>query len=255
MWKNLKMPVFRKSNYISFSAWEWSLLLLKGVLCMVLLNFCFYRRNVAYLFLWLPALFFVAGEKERLACRKREEVRQQFKEMLSLTAAGQRAGYAVENAFISGYEDLVHLYGKQSAICKMLRKIQVGMENHMAIGPLWKNMGDDCDVVEIREFAQVFSIAKESGGNMVGILESTATLIADKTETKKEIALIMSAKQLEQKIMNLMPLCLIGYMNLTSPGYFDSLYQTVGGVLIMTGCLIFYIAVYLWGGRIGKIAI
>lgn len=255
MRRNLKMPVFRKSTYLFFSAREWWVLLLKGVLCMMVLNFCFYRRMIAFLFLWIPALFFVMAERDRLAVKKREDVRQQFKEMLSLTAAGQRAGYAVENAFLSGYEDLVHLYGSQSSICRMLRRIKAGMENHIAIGPLWKNMGEDCDIVEIREFAQVFSIAKESGGNMVAILESTASLIADKSETKKEIALIMSAKQLERRIMNLMPLCLIGYMNLTSPGYFDSLYRTTGGMLIMTGCLIFYIAVYLWGERLGKIAI
>lgn len=249
------MQVFRKSSYISFNGWERGLLFLKGLACMLVLNYCFYRKMIAFLFLWLPALFFVAKEAERLRGRKREEIRQQFKEMLSLTAAGQRAGYAVENAFLSGYDDLVHLFGKQSAICKMLRKIQAGMENHLAIGPLWKTIGDDCDIVEIREFAQVFSIAKESGGNMVGILESTASLIADKTETKKEIALIMSAKQLEQEIMNVMPLCLIGYMNLTSPGYFENLYRTASGAVIMTVCLIFYIAVYFWGGRIGKIAI
>ena len=186
MWRNLKMRVFRKSSYISFNGWERGLLFLKGLACMLVLNYCFYRKMIAFLFLWLPALFFAAKEAERLRNRKREEIRQQFKEMLSLTAAGQRAGYAVENAFLSGYDDLVHLFGQQSAICKMLRKIQAGMENHLAIGPLWKTIGDDCDIVEIREFAQVFSIAKESGGNMVGILESTASLIADKTETKKE---------------------------------------------------------------------
>ena len=57
-------------------------------------------------------------EKKELLHQKKEEAREQFKDMLLLVVAGQKAGYSVENAFLKSYEDMNSLYGKDSSICK-----------------------------------------------------------------------------------------------------------------------------------------
>lgn len=255
MWKNLKQQDFKQNKFVFLSTKETCLLICKSVAAVVLINFCFYRQAAVFLFLWPIGIVFYQREKQELLQKKKEEGRQQFKEMLLLTVAGQRAGYSVENAFLNGYEDLLNLYGKDSGICIMLREVKAGLANHISIGDLWKSIGEVCEIVEIREFAQVFMIAKESGGNMAAILENAAETIADKAETQKEIAVIMSAGRMEQKIMNVMPFALMLYMNMTSPGYFDGFYGNLTGVVIMTGCLLFYLTAYLLGEKAAKIEI
>lgn len=253
MWRSLKRQVIKQNKFIVLSQEEKVRLLVKSVIVVIVLNICFYQNPIAFLELWSIGVLFYQKEKQSLLSQKKEEVRYQFREMLLLTVAGQRAGYSVENAFLNGYEDLANLYGTHSGICRMLREIRAGLTNHIAIGELWKSIADACDIVEIKEFAQVFIIARECAGNMASVLERTADTIADKTETKKEIAVVMSAKMMEQRIMNMMPFLLILYMNITSPGYFDGLYNTSKGVVTMTGCLLFYLLAYHLGEKTAKI--
>ncbi len=255
MWKSLRQQDLKSNKFIFFSSKEKYLLMLKSALVVVIINICFYRHMGAFFLLWTVGVFFYYKEKQQLLQKKKEEIRQQFKEMLFLTVAGQRAGYSVENAFLNGYDNLCHLYGENSGICRMLREVKAGLMNHIAIGELWKSISEECNIVEIREFSQVFTIAKESGGNMATILENTAERIADKAETKKEIAVVMSARRMEQKIMNVMPFGLLLYMNVTSPGYFDGLYGSVAGVIVMTGCLLFYLTAYFLGDKAAGIEI
>ena len=44
--------------------------------------------------------------------------------------------------------------------------------------------------------------------------------------------------------MNVVPLVILLYLNLTSPGYFDVLYGNVSGICIMSVCLLVYLAAY-----------
>ena len=255
MWKNSKRQVLYRNDYIVLSPGEKQLLLLKSMLVVSILNLCFYRHVAAFLPLLLPGRIYYRKEAEELLQKKTEDVRLQFKEMLFLAVAGQRAGYSVENAFFKGYEDLQSLYGRDSAVCKMLREVKSGTENNIPMGELWKRIGEKSGIVEIAEFASVFIVAKESGGGMAAMLENTAQTIAEKAETKKEIAVLLSAKRLEQKIMNLMPCLLLLYMNAASPGYFGALYGSVEGVLIMTVCLSCYLFVFGVSEKIAKIEI
>lgn len=250
MWKNLKEQAGESEKIPEITFQEKGKLLLQSVGIVALLNLCFYRHPIAFLPLSLIGLCYFKKEKKIVLVRKREVLRKQFKDMLLLSMAGQRAGYSAENAFLQGYEDLKHLYGEESSICRILQKIRAGLENHIQAADLWKSIGEESGVVEIREFAHVFAIAKESGGDMAAVLESTAQTIADKVETKNEIEVILSARRLEMKIMSIMPFAIMLYITMTSPGYFDSLYGSVQGVFIMTGALLLYLAAYLWGEKI-----
>lgn len=228
---------------------------MKSAAVILLINYCFYRKHLACIFLLPVAVFYYRLEKSELLHRKRQEARQQFKELLLLTVAGQKAGYSVENAFFKSYKDMENLFGRRSSICRMLIQLRAGLENHVSPGLIWREIGEMSDIAEIIEFSQVFSIAKESGGNMTVIMERTAGTIESKTETQQDIETLLSARRLEQKIMNAMPFLLMLYMNITSPGYFDGLYQTSAGMGIMTFCLVIYLAAYLLSVKLIKIKV
>lgn len=253
MWTSLKRRGL--SKYLSVSAKERVVLIVKSVLVTAVLDYCFYRSLWMLFPLFAVGVVFYQKEYRELLRRKKEQIRQQFKEMLVLTVTGQKAGYSVENAFLRSYEDLAVLYGIHSSICRMLRELKIGLENHLSVSELWGNIGESCGVEEIIEFSEVFSIAKTSGGNMTAIMERTAATIESRAETQKEIETLLSARKLEQRIMNVMPVMLMIYINITSPGYFSKLYHSFQGIVVMTFCLCVYLAAYLIGVKLSVIEV
>ena len=109
-------------------------------------------------------------------------------------------------------------------------------------------------VQDIKDFAEVFRIAKRSGGDLPGILRNTADLISDRIEVSREINTQIASKKMEQKIMDLVPFGIILYIDTTSPGFFDPLYHSVFGVAVMSVMLLVYLAAYLLAEKILDIA-
>ena len=52
--------------------------------------------------------------------------------------------------------------------------------------------------------------------------------------------------------MRVVPFGILLYIGATYPGYFNELYFNFKGVLIMTGCLVVYLAAYLLGEKMMK---
>lgn len=255
MWKSSKRQDLQGKGFLFISGGEKAVMMLKSIGITAVVNYCFYRMWTAF-FLLLPLGFgyYQKQKKERMH-RKQEELRQQFKELLYLTVAGQKAGYSVENAFLKSYEDMAGLYGEESGICRILRYLQSGLSNHVPASDLWKSIGEISGIAEIKEFAEVFVIAKGSGGNMTAVMERTAGAIGSRAETQKEIETLLSAGKLEQKIMNAMPFLLILYIEVTSPGYFNGLYHSIHGIAVMTSCLLVYLSAYIWGMKLVSVEI
>ena len=76
-----------------------------------------------------------------------------------------------------------------------------------------------------------------------------------KMQVKEEIITLTTSRQFEQKIMNGIPFGMILYIDFTSPGFFDIMYGTWMGRLIMTLCLAFYMGAVMLSGKILDIEI
>lgn len=221
------------------------LLLMKAFLVVCIINYFFYRELWVLFPLGLIGAGYYRIEKELLLSQKRGEAREQFKELMLLVSTGQKAGYSAENAFLSSYHDMKNLYGSESPVCKMLKILQTGRENNIDFSVLWHQIGKQTQITEIQEFASVYEISGKSSGNMAAVMEKTAGIIIRRLEAEKEIEVLLCARKLEQKIMNVMPFLIIFYINITSPGYFDGLYHCLGGRFIMTVCLAIYTGAYV----------
>lgn len=227
----------------------------KSILVVWLLDYFFYQSFLALSWLSMIGLIFYRMEKKALMGKKKGVIKEQFKELLLMVSTGQKAGLSVENAFLAGYSDMKNLYGEKSCVCGMLRTLRTGRENHIPFEKLWKQIGEDTGIQEISEFAAVYEIAYRSSGNMTAVMERTAGIIVRKIETGKEIEVMLSARKMEQKIMNGMPFFIMSYVKLTSPGYFDGLYHSGMGMLVMTGCLCIYLSSYFLSRKIAEIEI
>ena len=85
---------------------------------------------------------------------------------------------------------------------------------------------------------------------MTDILSRTITLIQSRIEVEREIQVLLSARKMEQHIMDLVPFFIIIYIQLTSPGFFDVLYHNAAGVLFMSICLILYLFSFVLSEKI-----
>lgn len=239
MWKSLG-----RREYLS----EWQANKRDRIRCMVkggvivgVIAAFFYRSLWAIPFLAPVFFLYCAGEKKDMAVNRRKIVQTQFVDAILSVSANQKAGYSIENSFKNAYEDMLLLYGKESIICRELYTIRNGLLNNLLLEKLLFDFGRRSGVEDIIQFAEVFAAAKRNGGNMTEIIERSVSVIDSKVDTEREIGLLLAARQMEQKIMNVVPFGILLYIGLTSRGFFRVLYHNVPGVIIMTVCLTIYI--------------
>ena len=228
---------------------------LAGAGIVAMLGFFFYRSVWSLQFLTPVYLLYLREAVRAHAQKRNRETAIQFKDAILAVSANQKAGYSVENSFRQSYEDMVLLYGKESIICRELYTMIAGLGNNRILEQMMYEFGKRSGVDEIMEFAQVFAAAKRNGGNLTEVIERSASVIEEKVETEKEIQLLITARKLEQKIMNVVPFGILLYVSATSQGFFDVLYHNPAGIIIMTVCLIIYIAAVILSGRIVNIEV
>ena len=110
------------------------------------------------------------------------------------------------------------------------------------------------DTEDMRHFAQVFQTAKRTGGNLIAITHATAEKISQKIEVQREIQTMLAGKKMEGKIMSAIPLGLIIFFWISSPGFLDCFYRSAGR-MVSTGLLVAYLVAYQWSKRICEIQV
>ena len=179
----------------------------------------------------------------------------QFKECILSVSTALRAGYAVENAFLESRRDMRLLYGNQSLIYQELEVIRRGLVINVTLEELLRDLAKRSNSSEIKQFAEVFVIAKRNGGSLPEIIYSASTVIAQKMDARQEIPTLLSGRQMEQRVMKVMPFGMLLYIGVSYPGYFDMLYHNWQGIAIMTVCLLIYLAAYVLSDKtLSKIA-
>lgn len=203
-----------------------------------------------------PIIFpWVLMQKKNAKEKRCRQIGMQFKDAIFSVLTSLKAGFSIENAFLEARQDMELLYGKSSDISGYLERISKGLKNSVPLEKLIYAMGKETENTDIQDFAQVFAVAKKSGGNMTDIIERTTLVISKKMNVEKEIEVLVSAKKLEARIMNLVPFFIIFYISVTSPGFFDSLYHNVFGIVLMTVCMVVYCISYVLSERIVNISV
>lgn len=189
--------------------------------------------------------------RRRELLRKRQwKLTLEFREAIGLLSSFLSAGYSVENAFAASLRELRSLYGDRAMITEEFSRITAQLRMNRPIEALLEDLALRSGVDEIRNFTEVFSIARRSGGELYTIIEHTVSVIRETLSVGEEIETLTAARRFEQRIMNLMPFGIILYIDLSSGGFFEVMYSTAAGRLIMTVCLLVYLAACLLSERI-----
>lgn len=194
-------------------------------------------------------------QRKNESIRKCRQIGIQFKDAIFSVLTSLKAGFSIENSFLEARRDMDLLYGKNSDISFYLSRISKGLKNSVPLEKLIFGMGKETGNADIQDFALVFAVAKRSGGNMTEIIDRTIGVISGKLEVEKEIDVLISAKRLEARIMNMVPFFIIFYISITSPGFFNALYHNFFGIILMSICMVIYCISYILSEKIVNIRI
>jgi tight adherence protein B len=224
--------------------------LLEGAALIAVIAYLFYDSVLAAVLL-SPLLIPYYRRRSREKLRQdKKELSAQFREALAAIITALKAGYSAENAFIECLQEMRFQFGDKAMITCEMKRIGRGIENRIPLEKLLAEFASRWQIEEITEFAEVFTIARRSGGDLPEILGRTAEVIRDRMEIDTEIDVLMSSRKFEQKIMEGVPFFIIFYLGLTTEGFFSVLYHNTAGVLFMTGCLAAYLAAVMISDRI-----
>ena len=246
-----------KQNYEEyyFSKKEIAKYLAQSLLLCGIADYLFYQ-NIYFMVLIVPTMIVYMRIKRKSLIRERKrELNYQFKDALNSLCVAVQAGYSIENAVIASHRDLKRLYSTDEDIVKEFNYMETQLKVSVPVEQLFISLGDRSGIEDIENFGAVFYTAKRTGGDMNRVIQTSARMLGDKIDVRKEIETTLAAKKAEQMIMSLMPAGIILYLKFTSPGFLSVLYGNPFGIMAMTMCLGIYAVSYWLGRRIVDIQI
>ncbi len=210
-----------------------------------------YRSWAAFAILLIPSLMVIPrAVKDGFRKKRLRQLEIQFKDAIQAISASLSAGLSVENAVAAAERELELMYGAKGIMCRELRHMTQQIHMNRPVEELMSGFAERSGLDEAENFARIFRIAKRSGGQLVPIIRHTVQVMEDRFQVKEEIRTLTASRKLEQKVMNLMPVLMVIYIDSTSQGFFDVMYTTVMGRAVMTVCLCVYLFSCWLAGRI-----
>ncbi len=217
--------------------------------------YLFYRSWIVMVILWIFYPFYRKRKNAQMIHKQQDILCREFKDSIQCAAASMAAGYSIENAFREAYAEIKLQYGPNALMTEELRYITSCLSLNVPLEHLLYDFANRSGLEDVRSFCEVFVFAKRSGGDFIQIIRMTAARISEKAELTEAIQTEIAGKKMEQKVMNLMPLMILLYVDLSFGGYLDGLYHNIFGILVMTACLAVYLASYLLSEKIMSIQV
>lgn len=232
-----------------FSKKEYVLFVIQALGIVSLVSYLFYHSLLAMVLVIPFYPVFLRMKAQVLLQKQKSMLQEQFKEAICALATALGAGYSIENAWKEARKEVEKLFGEHALIVQELNHMLAHLEMNVSLEELLSDFALRSGLEDVGSFCQVFLFAKRSGGDFIGIIHATANRISRKVDLQREIITDLAARRLESRVMNMVPMFMLLYLNLTSPGYFDLLYGNLSGVIIMSLCLLFYLLAYVWSER------
>ena len=242
-------------SYQKLSRLYWIRFTGEACLLCIVINHLFYQKALAFLFLLPLAACYIFQRKKQELKHRKNRLWLQFRDALSALQVSISAGYSLENAIKETRKDLERIYGKKGEMVLEFHYMEIQLEHGVSIDKLLNSLGSRSGIEDIQNFSQILIQSKKMGGNMRRILQECIASMEEQMDVKKEIQAMLASRRLEQRIMSILPLGIILYMQLSSPSFLSVLYGNPVGIGIMTLCLGIYLFAYQWGERLVEIEI
>ncbi len=219
---------------------------------------CLYFLAAAFTYLfyksiWIAMLGGLAGvmfEDEYinyLAMKKKKVILAQFKDLLYSISSSMATGRYMFEALKEGEKYLTMIYGSQALLVVELNQVNKEIyDNHGDEQRVLIDFAVRTQIDDIKDFVDVYLTTRVTGGDIQRVISNATMVIIEKMQIQREVQAIMTQKQLESKIVALIPIFIILFLNIFSPDYLEPMYVTFIGRVIMTVALIGFIVAFKW---------
>lgn len=216
-------------------------------------GYLFYKNIVIAIVCSGFSYFAIPAYRTFMRERRDRLMSEQFRYVLYSLSSLLAAGRSVENAFQLAENDLRTLYSSSSlVVMPELVRVNGKVSNGETIEKALFEFGVRTNQGDIKNFAEVFSICKRSGGDLIEVVRKTVNMIAEKMEIEQEIKVITAQKKFEAKAMAIVPVAIVALLAFSSPDYMEPLYAGIGRAIMTLSLVLFYLC-YYWISKITSI--
>ena len=202
---------------------------------------------VAYIFYQSVAVSVLAGAfiplcvkyyAESMRVKRVELLIAQFRDFLYSLSASFSAGRDMRDGLAEAKVNLMLTYDENTPmiheISDMLNKID---KSRAPVEAVLKDFALRSSVSDIENFVDSYLICRVTGGDTNRVISKASLMLIEKIGIEKEIRALTSQKRFEGKLISAMPVAVILFLNIASPGYVEALYTTFMGRVVMTVAL------------------
>ncbi|MCD7921061.1 MAG: type II secretion system F family protein [Clostridiales bacterium] len=226
-----------------------------GILLSAGAAFVFYRSAWAMILGIFIVPLYIKKSRKRWMQTRLQNLQQQFISAMQMVSGSLSAGYSMENAWKIAEKEMISLYGENAEFCMDLRYMNQRMAMNESLERILSEYAAQSEVEDICQFAEVFSYAKRSGGDLTEIIRSVTGRMQQKAEILSEIETAVASKKMEQGMMNLLLPGVLLFVTISSPSYVSTLYHNTLGILVMSICLGGYLCCMFWSERLTDISV
>lgn len=210
---------------------------------------------LSVLFSFVGILYIPLRRKEQLTKRK-QVIHLQFKDALYFLSVSLTAGKSLETALMDTQKALAGIYSGQD--CDMLKELEI-MNGRILMNDTVENafydLAERSGIEDIKSFADVLTLSKRAGANLVEVIKNTSETIREKIEIRQEIENLISGKKLEQKVLSVMPFAMVFLLRSSSSDFLDPLMNTTFGHVVMTAALALILIGLVIGHKVMQIEV
>ena len=221
----------------------------KGTAATFLLNILFSGSSGT-----AAGLYSIRVRANQVVSKRWRKLSLQFRDMLEALNASIVAGMNIPDSFAFAYKDLLLQYEEDDFIINELQVILSGMANNVNIEELLFDFGQRSGIDDIASFANVFQVCYRKGANIKDTIRAAHEILSDKIEIRDEIETIVTANKMEQNIMSVMPVLLIGLIKFMSSD-FASNFASPTGIFSTTVAVALFVAAHFIGKSVLSIKI
>lgn len=217
--------------------------------------FLFYRSVWGMLLYPLIFLLEYKRSKKRNIEKQKAELEEQIMHGMRVLNSALCAGLSMENAWREVEREIQILHGETALFYQELKDMNHSVSLNMPIEKLFLDFAYRSGLEDVISFAEVFDYGKRCGANWKHMIDAVVNRMGNKYDAKKEIEVIIAEKKLEQQIMNLMPLGMLLFLQISAWDYMSVLYHNWVGAFFMTVCLIGYLTALFLSEKILQIKV
>lgn len=193
--------------------------------------------------------------RQKISNKRKAELEEQFMHGMRVLNTALQAGLSMENAWLEVQKEIRILYGEKSSFYQELKEMNCSVELNMPVEKLFLDFAYRSGLEDAVSFAEVFDYGKRYGGNWKHMIDMVVNRMGEKYDAKKEIEIMVAEKKMEQQVMNVMPLVIVAFLQISAWDYMTVLYHNWIGVICMTICLFLYLAALEISTRILQIKV